>query len=91
MKKSILIATLISSLVFLLSSCSTQSNHGMDDGSNMEGATHEDSKNTDNHMMDNGSAMSWATHKETETKATHGMDDGSTMKWATMDDGTESQ
>lgn len=56
MKKNLAVPALAVGLVFLLASCSTtESNHVMDDGSNMDGSTHEaavEHVEGDSHAMD---------------------------------------
>lgn len=101
MKKTLSITALTFGLAFLLASCAGSS-HTMEDGSDMEGTSHESSAEHtegDSHAMEDGTTMSGKTHEESGSRTegdSHAMEDGSTMEGAThaegaMDDGTESQ
>ncbi len=99
MKKLYIILSLITLLV--LASCSSSNDmHSMDDGSEMQWATHEESKNLEENMMSPETQI-----QETETQSNnqemmeeideesivwdgsmHSMDDGSTMEWATHEE-----
>lgn len=89
MKKNIIIATLAFGLVFLLASCSTTSNHTMEDSTTMSGTTHEESSSHeegDSHAMDDGTTMDGATHQESTSEDSHSMDDGEKMEGKTHED-----
>ena len=89
MKNSIFTPVLVLGSVFLLASCTTTSNHTMDSGSTMSGATHmATGTSTNTHMMGGGDTMSGSVHTDGDT---HTMKNGSTMDGMNMDDGTESQ
>ncbi|EKE27265.1 MAG: hypothetical protein ACD_3C00231G0003 [uncultured bacterium (gcode 4)] len=70
--KSLLIALLAISSIFLLNSCWTGASHNMDDGKQMEWETHEEAvkvnEESENHPMDDGSSMSWTVESMSWTE-----------------------
>lgn len=87
MKKLYILLSLMTLLILASCSSSTSDMHSMDNGSEMQWATHEESQEVKEKTI--SPIETQVQENETQSNDTHGMDDGSEMPWVTHEESQE--